>query len=202
MRVGLYITLLSFLVLSQGCGSHPRIRKLSESSVVVAFGDSLTAGTGATQTESYPSVLGEIIDCRVINAGVPGEESSAGRKRLHALLQRDRVDLVLLCEGGNDMLLDQQDENIKENIDAMVSEARRTGVDVILLGVPRPRLRMKPPPFYRQIADKHGIPCDTETIADILTSPALKSDHVHPNAAGYRKLAEVTAALIRDSQRE
>ena len=94
MKTRLYITLLGLFVLSQGCGSRPPIARLSALSVVIAFGDSLTAGTGATGSECYPTVLADLIGCRVINAGVPGEDSVAGRRRRLALLQRERVDLV------------------------------------------------------------------------------------------------------------
>jgi lysophospholipase L1-like esterase len=176
--------------------------RLSESSVVVAFGDSLTAGSGASTTESYPSVLADLIGCRVVNAGVPGEESSAALQRLPAVLQEERADLVILCEGGNDMLRRQEDGIIRRNLDAMVCMAQAVGADVILIGVPRPGLLLRVPSFYRQIADKNGIPCDSKTLARILSSPSLKSDYVHPNAAGYRRLAESVAALIRESQRE
>ena len=201
MKAILPIAALCLLVLSQGCGRHPRIARLAESSVVVAFGDSLTAGTGASITESYPSVLADMIGCRVVNAGVPGEESSAGLRRLPTVLQKERADLIILCEGGNDMLGKQADEIIRRNLDAMVSMAHDAGADVILIGVPRPGLRLKVPPFYQQIADQNGVPCDSETIAQVLSSPSLKSDYAHPNAAGYRRLAEAIAALIRASLR-
>jgi acyl-CoA thioesterase I len=89
MKVKPAIALLCLLALSQGCGSHPGIKKLAESSVILAFGDSLTAGTGANTTESYPAVLAGLIGCRVVNAGVPGEESSDALLRLPAVLQKE-----------------------------------------------------------------------------------------------------------------
>lgn len=202
MKIIFVIVVLCLLVFFSGCGRQPRIARLAESSVVVAFGDSLTAGTGSSGAESYPSVLAGLIGCRVVNAGVPGEDSSAALRRLPAVLQEAKANLVILCQGGNDMLLKQDHEVIRSNLDAMVSMARGAGADVILIGVPRPGLRLKVPPFYRQIADKHGIPYDSATIAKVLRSPSLKSDYVHPNAAGYRKMAESIAALIRKSQRE
>jgi len=200
MKVKPPVAVLWLLVFSLGCSPPPRVAPLSESSVVLAFGDSLTAGTGAESAESYPAVLAELIGCRVVNAGVPGEESSAALQRLPAVLQTEKFDLVLLCQGGNDMLRKQADEVIRRNLDAMVAMARAAGADVILLGVPRPGVRLKVPSFYQQIADKHGIPCDSKTIAQVLASRSLKSDYVHPNAAGYRRLAEAIAALIRKSQ--
>jgi len=202
MKVKPSTALLCLLLLSLGCGRHPKIARLSESSVVCAFGDSLTAGTGASINESYPSVLSDMLGCRVVNAGVLGEESSAGLQRLPTFLQKEKVDLVILCEGGNDMLREQEDEVIRRNLDAMVTMAHAAGADVILIGVPRPGLRLKVPPFYLQIAEKNGIPCNSKTIAQILSSPSLKSDYAHPNAEGYRRLAEAIAASIRKSQRE
>lgn len=202
MKISLSIALLALLVLSPGCGSQPGIKRLSESSVVLAFGDSLTAGTGAGRTESYPAVLAGPIGCRVVNAGVPGEETPAGLLRLPAVLQKEQPDLVILCEGGNDMLREKKDELIHKNLDAMVTKARQAGADVILIGVPKPGLLLKVPTFYQQVADKHNIPCDSKTLARIFSSPALKRDYAHPNAAGYRRLAEAIAILIRESQRE
>lgn len=202
MKTSLSIAILCLLILSLGCGRNPRIAKLTESSVVLAFGDSLTAGTGANSAESYPSVLADMLGCRVVNEGVPGEESSAALQRLPTVLQKEKADLVILCEGGNDMLGKQDDGIISRNLDAMVAMAHNAGTDVILIGVPRPGLRLKAPQFYKQIADKNSIPYDSKTIARILSSRSLKSDYVHPNAAGYRQLAESIAALIRASQRE
>ncbi len=202
MKAILSAVMLSALVFFQGCGRQPRIAKLSAASVVVAFGDSLTAGTGASLAESYPAVLAEMLGCRVINAGVPGEVSSAALKRLPTVLQDQKADLVILCEGGNDLLGKEDDDVIRKNIDAMVAVARDAGANVVLIGVPRPGLRLKVPQFYRQVADKHGIPYDSKTIAQILSSRSLKSDYVHPNAAGYRRMAESIAGLIRASQQE
>ncbi len=196
------ITVFCLLLLTAGCGSRPTIGKLSESSIVLAFGDSLTARTGAGSGESYPSVLATLLGCRVINAGVPGEISSAALQRLPVWLKQEKVDLVILCQGGNDMLHKQEDDVIRRNLDAMVTLARDAGAEVILIGVPRPGLLLKVPDFYRQVAGKHGLPCDSKTVAQVLSTASLKSDYVHPNAAGYRRMAESIAALIRKSERD
>ena len=104
MKSGPCTAILCVLALCIGCGGHSSIRRLSATSVVVAFGDSLTAGTGARDVESYPSVLSGMLACPVINAGVPGEDTSAGLRRLPGVLERERPQLVILCHGGNDML--------------------------------------------------------------------------------------------------
>jgi len=194
--------MFGMLALCAGCGSHARIGRLSESSIVVAFGDSLTSGTGASRAESYPSVLSEMLGCQVINAGVPGEDTSAGLRRLPAVLEKHRPDLVLLCHGGNDMLRRQDRSITAANLTAMISMLRNAGADVILIGVPQPGLILRPPAIYEEIATRQNIPYDSDSVSAILSTPSLKSDQVHPNADGYRRLAESIRTLIRKSQRE
>jgi lysophospholipase L1-like esterase len=202
MRTTTSIAILCMLVLCAGCGSGSKIRKLSASSIVVAFGDSLTSGTGASQEESYPSVLSAMIGYKVVNAGVAGEDSSAGLSRLPTVLKNERPDLVILCMGGNDMLRGQDTSVTIANLNAMISMVKDTGADVVLIGVPKPALFLKPAPFYEEIAAKQGIAFDVEAVSRILSTPGLTSDPVHPNANGYRRLAEAIKALITKSQRE
>ncbi len=191
------IVLLCLLALCVGCGSQPKIRKVSESSVVLAFGDSLTAGTGANSAESYPAVLSRMLGCQVINAGQPGEDTTAGRSRLAGALAEAKPQLVILCHGGNDMLRKEPQDITIANLSAMIIMAKDAGADVILVGVPKPGLLLRAPPFYRKIAARHNIPFNADSIAKILSTPGLKSDQVHPNASGYRRLAESLATLIK-----
>ena len=194
------VAILCLLAGCAGCGSHPKIRKLSPSSVVVAYGDSLTFGTGAGQAESYPSVLSGMIGCRVVNEGVSGENTTSGLARLPGVLENDRPDLVILCHGGNDMLNGQDQAITIANLTAMIAMAKNAGADVILIGVPKPGLPLKTAPFYREIAAREKIPVDVEALAGILSSPSLKSDPVHPNAAGYGRLAESVKTCIIGSR--
>jgi len=184
-----------------GCSSRAKISKLDSSSVVIAFGDSLTHGSGADIGESYPALLSQSIGCRVVNAGVPGEDSTDGLSRLEKILKKERPDLVILCHGGNDMLRQQDQDITSANLRAMISLARDTGSDVILIGVPKPGLRLKTPDFYEDIAKEYDIPFIRDTIADVLSTPSLKSDRIHPNAEGYKRVAESIAELIENSQR-
>ena len=104
MKSGPCTAVLCVLALCVGCGGHPSIQRLSTFSVIVAFGDSLTSGVGARGVESYPSLLSGILACPVVNAGVPGEDTSAGLRRLPGVLEKERPQLVILCHGGNDIL--------------------------------------------------------------------------------------------------
>lgn len=167
-------------------------------SVVLCFGDSLTAGIGAEEEESYPAVLAGLLGCKVVNAGVPGEVTDEGFDRLPSLLKKHTPALVVLCHGGNDLLQKQADADVARNLRGMIERAQAGGADVVLLGVPRPGLFLKAPAFYAETAKACGVPCDSKTVAEILSTPSQKSDMIHPNARGYRKLAERVAALIRE----
>jgi lysophospholipase L1-like esterase len=200
MSRAITIALAAILALCAGCGSRPKIKRLSAGSVIVAFGDSLTFGTGASDDESYPFVLAEMMGCRVVSEGVPGENTSAGLMRLPSVLTKDQPDLIIICHGGNDMLHGQDPSITTANLNAMVSMAKGAGADVILIAVPRPALFLKPSPIYQEVAAKHGIPCNEEDLSKIISSPALMSDPIHPNASGYRQLAKSIRALITKSQ--
>lgn len=183
-----------------GCGK-PSIRALDSASVVVAFGDSLTAGTGAEESESYPAVLAEMLGATVKNEGLPGEVSGDGVARLPRVLRKHRPDLVILCHGGNDFLQRADDAAVEANLQKMVDAVRESGADAILLGVPRPGLFLKASPAYVSVARRNGIPYDVKTLPEILSAPSLKSDTIHPNAQGYRKLAGRVAKLIKRSEK-
>lgn len=183
-----------------GC-SRPHMAQLTSSSVVLAFGDSLTFGVGAEPHESYPVLLSRILGCRVINAGVSGELSDEGLQRLPGLLDQHRPKLLILCHGGNDLLAKNDEVSIKANLSAMIKLAKDQDMDVILIGVPKPGLILRSPGFYQELADQYRIPYDAKTIPKIVSSPSLKSDYVHPNAAGYQRMAESIAGLIQKSQR-
>lgn len=178
------------------CSGTPSLSPLSSDAVVLAFGDSITFGTGASPGESYPAVLEGLIGRRVVNAGVPGETTAEGRLRLVSLLDEQRPALLLLCLGGNDFLQRQDESRTDENLRAMVGLARERGVAVVLIAVPRLGFGLRIPKLYGKIARDAGIPLEQEALKEILSAGGLKSDPIHPNAAGYRILAQSVAGLL------
>jgi lysophospholipase L1-like esterase len=193
--------LLIVLLLFASCDSAPQIRPLAPGATVLAFGDSLTRGNGAPEQNSYPAVLEELLGVRVVNAGAPGEVSATGRKRLPGLLQQVLPQLVILIHGGNDFLRRLDVVQTRENLRAMIEACRQQGADVVLVGVPQLGLFLSPAPFYEELAEEYRLPLLDDTLRDILKDNSLKSDSIHPNAAGYRQLAEALAELIRESER-
>ncbi len=192
---------LAAAALAAGCGGKgpvpPRLEPLPAGAVVLAFGDSLTAGTGAPPGQDYPARLARLTGLRVINAGVPGETSAAGLRRLPRLLEAHRPALVVLCHGGNDLLRRLPRDALEANLRRMVALARAAGAQVVLVGVPGPGLPPRTDPTYRRVAEALGVPADLETLARLEADTAMKSDPVHLNAAGYAALAKAVEDLLR-----
>ena len=182
-----------------GCGERPKLERLPSDAVVLAFGDSLTYGTGATEAESYPAQLEQLIGRRVVRAGVPGELTAQALARLPEMLDEHAPRLLLLCIGGNDFLRRLGNQQAEGNVRAMVKLARGRGVEVLLIGTPEPGFAVTPPPFYAAIAKEFRLPYEDGAIGDVLKDNALKSDPIHPNARGYRIIAERVAAALKKS---
>ncbi|MDZ7829023.1 MAG: arylesterase [Halofilum sp. (in: g-proteobacteria)] len=191
---------VGLLLVVAGCGDGPTLDRLGDDAVILAFGDSLTHGTGADPDESYPAVLERRIGRKVVNAGEPGELSAEGLRRLPRVLDRVQPDLLILCHGGNDILRNGKPARAAENLLAMVGMARDRGIEVLLVGVPERTLMFHDTAdLYHDVAEQAGVPLEDGAIADIVGDNALKSDAVHPNAAGYRKLAIAIEERLREA---
>ncbi len=183
------------------CGCEPAagLEPLEADTTILAFGDSLTSGQGAASNQAYPARLHALISHTVINAGVPGEISRDGLRRLPALLERHRPGLVIICHGGNDILRRFDLQQTRDNIQEMIELSRAHGAQVVLVAVPRYGLFLSGAEFYAELAASNQLPIENDVISDVLGKAALKADHVHPNADGYAVIAERLAALLIDS---
>jgi lysophospholipase L1-like esterase len=191
------LALIVPVLLAAACSGGPKLPRLAPDAVVLAFGDSLTFGTGVQADQSYPARLQALIGRKVVSAGVPGEVSASGLARLPSALDDAKPQLVILCHGGNDFLRKLDEAQVAKNLRAMVDLARARGVEVVLIGVPKPGLLPSPAAFYADIASELRLPYEDTALKKILRDNSLKSDLVHPNAAGYARLAEAVAALLK-----
>ena len=191
--------LVAAALATSACGDDaPRLSRLPEDAVVLAFGDSLTFGTGASRSESYPAQLQALIKRRVVGAGIPGEVTAQALARLPEALDEHAPRLLLLCIGGNDFLQRSSHAAAAENVREMVRLARSRGVEVLLIGTPEPSLSATPPGFYADIAREFGVRYEGAVIGEVLRDRSLKADTVHPNGQGYRIIAERIAESLRD----
>jgi lysophospholipase L1-like esterase len=181
------------------CDRAPTLPKLGSQDVIVAFGDSLTHGTGARSDEAYPAVLAKLTRRTVINAGVPGDTTEGALERLSGVLAEHRPRLVLLCLGGNDMLRKQPRSTTESNLRLLVQTIRASGAEVVLIGVPEPKLFGGAPDFYERIAEEMRLPLEQDIFNDVLKDNRLKADPIHANAAGYRVVAERLAEFLKET---
>jgi acyl-CoA thioesterase-1 len=194
------ISIFIYALLCAGCDSGPRLAPFSQDAVVLAFGDSLTYGTGAPAGQSYPDVLARLIGRPVVNVGVPGEISADGLTRLPTMLARYQPSLVILCHGGNDFLRRLDQDQTSHNLNAMVALIRSQGADVVLVGVPKLGFGLDVPDFYDKIAKQNAVPLEKDILIDLLEDSAMKSDAIHPNATGYERMAHAIYQLIDKAQ--
>jgi lysophospholipase L1-like esterase len=195
-RISLYPALLLILLIAGCSGDQDSLAPIPADGTILAFGDSLTYGTGVSRDESYPSVLQQLTGRKVINAGVPGEVTAEGVRRLTDLLGKHSPDLLILIHGGNDMLRKKSIDMATNNLRTMILMAQESNVQVIMLAVPNPTLILSPAEFYEELANNMRVPIEVDAISDILQYPGNKSDAIHPNAAGYRMMAESIYELL------
>jgi len=111
-------------------------RKVAAGAAVLALGDSITFGTGATAESAYPAVLAKLTGWNVTNAGVPGDTSAQALERLPALLQEHVPQLVLVSIGGNDFLRRLPEAETRANVRKICLDAQAGGAQVLLVAIP------------------------------------------------------------------
>jgi len=172
----------------------------AEEPVIVALGDSLTAGLGVAAEEAYPALLQarlarEGLHYRVVNAGVSGDTTAGARRRVDWVL-RARPAIVVVALGANDGLRGLPVAVMRDNLVAIVTRLREAGARVLLAG-------MRLPPNYgaaytRDFAEAFGTVARTTSVPllpflleGVAGRPALNlPDGIHPNAAGQRMVAD------------
>lgn len=194
-----FLSAMIAVTILAACAQQARLPALGKNDIILAFGDSLTFGTGAAAQQSYPAVLERIIARRVVNAGIEGEVTAQGLSRLPDVLDREKPLIVIICLGGNDFLRRMNKTETAGNIREMVRICRQKGAAVVLIGVPALGLSVSPEPLYREISKDLTVVLEEKTLSSILADSTLKSDIIHPNAAGYKRLAETLAVLLKKS---
>ncbi len=177
--------------------------------IVLAFGDSLYAGYGVQQNESFPFELERALEARGIpayvhNAGVSGDTSSAGLQRLTFTLDGlpRKPDLVVVGLGGNDMLRGLDPAATRKNLDAILSTLKERDIDVMLTGmVAAPNMGQAYAesfnPIYPELAREYDAALYPFFLDGVITDRNLMlPDRIHPNPAGIDKIVEKVAPVV------
>ena len=193
------------LVTLAGCGRDKKTAQpVPPGSTVLALGDSLTFGTGASAETSYPTVLAGLTGWNVVNAGVSGDTSAQALARLPALLAEHQPKLVIVSIGGNDFLRKLAESDTRAHVHAICKQSLDAGAQVLLVAVPRATVaaalgQMTDHALYAEVAKDLKIPLQREAWGEVLAQPDLRADAVHANARGYAQFArsvQGTAAAV------
>lgn len=203
MRRRKFILTVLAAAVAVACGRQPKLAPLPAGSRVIAFGDSVTYGTGAGASEDWPTRLAALTGWQISNAGVPGDTAEAAQARVAALLGDSPPALVIIELGGNDFLKRRAPAAVKQDLRNIIGRFQNAGVQVVLVAVPELSLlgvlagKPSDSPIYRELAEEAGVPLISEVFSDVLGRPELCADRIHPNAEGYRVLADGILAGLR-----
>jgi lysophospholipase L1-like esterase len=157
---------------------------------IICFGDSLTAGTGASKGKDYPSQLSKLISKPVINAGVPGDTTARALIRLDQDVLSRLPDMVLITLGGNDLKNGTSKDVAFENLKKIVESIQNQGARVIVGGLKFPLRDRGFGKGYEELSDQTGAILIPNILEDVIGNRKLMSDPIHPNDAGYKVIAE------------
>lgn len=186
-------TALLLMVCGIACG--PDVPNLdSPGKTIVVLGDSIASGVGSGPGEAYPELLAARLGTEVVNAGVSGNTTADGLARIDEVLAEDPW-LVIVELGGNDFLRRVPPEQTEQTLRAILDRLVAADVVPVLveLDVPFGGRYLE---IYDRLGDEYQVPVVEEVLGEILRDPSLKSDTIHPNAAGQRVLAEAVAEEV------
>ncbi len=201
-RFGTLLFALLWLALAIGC-SERREAPLASGSIVLALGDSITAGHGLLPEQAWPALLARRSGWQIVNAGVSGDTSDGALQRLPGLLAEHAPQLMIVEIGGNDMLRRAAESQISANLAAIIDLARQRQVRVAVLAIPRPSAlgaatgRLKPAALHADTASSRGVMLVEHAVSDVLSDGRLRLDPLHPNSEGQLALAEALEKSFR-----
>ncbi|HEV8159250.1 MAG TPA: arylesterase [Pyrinomonadaceae bacterium] len=210
IRMRAILSFISLIIISSACGvstaekrtnktveKKPPVQVVSGKPKIVAFGDSLTAGFGLAEKESYPYLLQEKLkadgyDYEVINAGVSGETSLGGLERADWVLEQENVQILILELGANDLLRGLPVAKMKENLSKIIKRAKAKNIKVLLCGMLAPptmgaQYQRDYVSAFPDLASEYAVEFLPFLLDGIALNPKLNlPDGIHPNAEGAK----------------
>jgi len=173
-----------------GCAKQEVKNINSSGRTIICFGDSITFGYGVNSKEAYPAVLSEWFKIPVINSGIDGDTTSEAIKRLDSDVLAKKPLLVIIEFCGNDFLRKIPRETTISNITLMVDKIQERGAMVAIVDISAGMFLAEYRMDFRKLAQEKDAIFIPGVLDKIITNPSMKSDFLHPNAKGYRLVAE------------
>ncbi|MBU0729041.1 MAG: arylesterase [Proteobacteria bacterium] len=157
---------------------------------IICFGDSLTFGTGAAKGLDYPSQLAQLLGREVVNAGIPGDTTETALARLEQDVLSKSPGVVLITLGGNDLLQGVAKDTAFARLKTIIETIQNQRVLVVVGGIRFAFLDRGYADGYEKLCKETGAVFIPDILGGIKNKPELMSDRIHPNAAGYTKVAQ------------
>jgi len=168
-----------------------------KNATIVAFGDSLVEGQGATEGNDFVSQLETRIGRPIENYGVGGNTTKDGVARMGEIIERD-PGLVLIVLGGNDTLRRIAIEETERNLRTLIGTVIEKGSVVMFIGVRGGIVGTEREDMYERVADEYGAIYVPDILDGILLTPERMHDGIHPNDAGYAQIADRLAQVFKE----
>jgi acyl-CoA thioesterase I len=162
---------------------------------IIAFGDSLVYGYGATKGNDFVTLLSQRIGEPIINAGIPGNTSKDALDRLSKDVLTQDPNIVILVIGGNDFLRRIPKQETLEHIRSIIQQIQATGARVILVGISRLVYNSD----YKDIAQELHVYFVPHVMDPILQDKTLMYDAIHPNDGGYKLFTDAVEPYLRQA---
>lgn len=197
-KIIVFVLLLSFAWWFLSGGEETPVRNLGNGgTTLVAFGDSLTYGKGAPREETYPARLALLTGRNVVNLGVNGDTGAAAPRRLPEVLAQNPY-MVLIEFGGNDFMRGVSFEQTLSAIEQIIDEVQGAGAVAVLVDTGGYYGMKKYSKAYKKLAKEKGAVFVPGILDGIWGEKDLMSDQIHPNAAGYKLVADKVHKYIKD----
>ncbi|HXH69649.1 MAG TPA: arylesterase [Pyrinomonadaceae bacterium] len=211
IRITAILSFISLTILFAACGASSAEQQInrnaqrpisapqidSDKPKIIAFGDSLTAGFGLAEKESYPYLLQQQLradgfDYEVVNAGISGETSLGGLERVDWVLEQENVRILILELGANDLLRNMPVVKMKQNLSRIIEKAQAKNIQVLLCGMLAPptmgaQYQREYITAFPDLAAEYKVPFLPFLLENIALDKNLnQADGIHPNAAGAK----------------
>jgi lysophospholipase L1-like esterase len=176
-------------------------------SVLVCFGDSLTAGIGAPRGKSYPDYLKNYLDVKIVNKGVPGETASQGRERFEKDVLSLDPDIVIIEFGSNDYFRKTPSQNTRSHMEFMVDRLLDRGTVVFIakffpeksiVSFIKSKDKKEYDKMYKELSSKDNVFLIEDIWGEAWGRPKYMNDTVHPNEYGYKIMADKYFEAVKD----
>ena len=183
----IYAILLAYILVA-ACRGPQAVTPKGEN--IICFGDSLTFGTGAPRNKSYPAQLAEMIGQPVINSGVPGDTTGRALQRLARDVLSESPRIVLITLGGNDLKKGVDKKTAFKNLKEIVEAIQAKEALVVIGGLKLKFWDRGYEEEYEKLAEETGVLLVPDILGELMGNEKLMHDTIHPNATGYKIIAQ------------